>query len=122
MLVQSQTVAPDDLLHTVRRVVGGTLTATHSQTRDFGLVEISAHGVNKASMLRAGLRPAGHRRAPTLPPSGTCPMMSTCSAGWGCRTSWPTPIPRCWRWTSRWCRGNAESGVGRTILGWLEPG
>src|SRR3712207_2178778 len=52
MLVQSQTVPPDDLLRTVQAEIGSTLTATHSQLRAFGLVEISAAGVNKATMLQ----------------------------------------------------------------------
>ncbi len=52
MLVQSADVRPDELLDRVRACVGQTLTATHSATRDIGLVEISAPGVSKASMLR----------------------------------------------------------------------
>ncbi|MFK8838990.1 HAD hydrolase family protein, partial [Klebsiella michiganensis] len=36
----------------VRRAVRGTLTATHSGSLEIGLVELSAPGVNKASMLR----------------------------------------------------------------------
>ncbi len=52
MLVQSVSVPPDRLLDRVREAVGRSLTATHSQTRDFGLVEISAYGVSKASMLK----------------------------------------------------------------------
>ena len=52
MLVQSASVPPDRLLDRVREAVGRSLTATHSQTRDFGLVEISAYGVSKASMLK----------------------------------------------------------------------
>lgn len=52
MLVQSVDVAPDTLLDRVRECVGSTLTATHSATRSMGLVEISAPGVSKASMLR----------------------------------------------------------------------
>jgi Cof subfamily protein (haloacid dehalogenase superfamily) len=52
MLVQSPSVPPDRLLDRVREAVGRSLTATHSQTRDFGLVEISAYGVSKASMLK----------------------------------------------------------------------
>ena len=43
-------------------------------------------------------------------------MMSTCSAGRGCRTSWPTPIPRCSALDFPVVPGNDESGVGRTIM------
>ncbi len=52
LLVQSMSVTADDLLARVKTAVGDSLTATHSQTRAFGLVEISAYGVNKASMLQ----------------------------------------------------------------------
>ena len=52
MLVQSADVPADELLHRVRGCVGSALTATHSAAQGFGLVEISAPGVSKASMLK----------------------------------------------------------------------
>jgi Cof subfamily protein (haloacid dehalogenase superfamily) len=52
LLVQSVSLSADELLDRVRRAVGSSLTATHSQAREIGLVEISAAGVNKASMLQ----------------------------------------------------------------------
>ncbi|MCW2804040.1 MAG: hypothetical protein QOF52_2827 [Propionibacteriaceae bacterium] len=52
MLVQHTVVRPDDLLEQVRKVVGDTLTVTHSATGGIGLVEVSGPGVSKASMLR----------------------------------------------------------------------
>ena len=51
LLVQSQTVLADELLERVRAALGETATATHSATRDYGLVEVSARGVNKGAML-----------------------------------------------------------------------
>jgi Cof subfamily protein (haloacid dehalogenase superfamily) len=52
MLVQNTRVSPDELAERVREVVGDRLTVTHSASRDNGLVEISAPGVSKASMLQ----------------------------------------------------------------------
>ena len=52
MLVQSADVPADELLHRVRGCVGSALTATHSAAQGFGLVEVSAPGVSKASMLK----------------------------------------------------------------------
>lgn len=52
MLVQNLTASPDQLLEQVNDVLGDTLTATHSAGRNHGLVEVSAPGVSKASMLR----------------------------------------------------------------------
>ena len=120
MLVQSQTVTADDLLRTVRTLVAGTLTATHSQARDFGLVEISAYGVNKASMLQRSCARLGidARRVAAF---GDMPndvdMLSWVGMPHVVANAHPalraldfTVVP-----------GNEESGVGRTIMGWLEP-
>ncbi|MET0695412.1 MAG: HAD family hydrolase [Propionibacteriaceae bacterium] len=52
MLVQNTQVSPDELVDRVRDVVGDRLTVTHSASRNNGLVEISAPGVSKASMLQ----------------------------------------------------------------------
>ena len=51
MLVQSQTLDDDALRAQVGECVGTTLTATSSTGRGYGLVEVSARGVDKASML-----------------------------------------------------------------------
>ena len=51
LLVQSRSVNADDLLDRVRTTLGGRLNATHSATRDYGLVEVSARGVHKGAML-----------------------------------------------------------------------
>lgn len=52
VLVQHPDLTPDHLLDLVRPVVDGQLTATHSASRGRALVELSALGVSKASMLR----------------------------------------------------------------------
>ena len=120
MLVQSQSVRPDDLLDIVRAEVADTLTATHSQTRDFGLVEISAAGVTKASMLRRYCArlgvDAGHVAAFGDMPNDV-DMLSWAGLPHVVANAHPAlralPFPV--------VPGNDESGVGRTILGWLSP-
>jgi Cof subfamily protein (haloacid dehalogenase superfamily) len=62
MLVQNLSLAPDALAQRVRDVVADSLTVTHSAGQDNGLVEVSAPGVSKASMLqrvctRLGVQP-----------------------------------------------------------------
>jgi Cof subfamily protein (haloacid dehalogenase superfamily) len=51
MLVQSPSLHSDDLLQRVDSVIGGRLSTTHSTSRGYGLVEISARGVDKGTML-----------------------------------------------------------------------
>jgi Cof subfamily protein (haloacid dehalogenase superfamily) len=120
MLVQSQTVMPDDLLDRVRTEVGDTLTATHSQTRDYGLVEISAAGVTKASMLerlcaRLGIEPAQVAAFGDMP--NDVAMLSWVGMPHVVANAHPAvraldfPV----------VPSNDQSGVGRTILGWLSP-
>jgi len=120
MLVQSQSVLPDDLLDIIRAEVGDTLTATHSQTRDFGLVEVSAPGVTKASMLRRYCARLGVD-ASQVAAFGDMPndvdMLSWVGMPYVVANAHPAvralnfPV----------VPSNVESGVGRTILGWLSP-
>lgn len=51
MLVQSPGLDSDELLARVDRVVGDRLSVTHSSSRGYGLVEVSAPGVDKGAML-----------------------------------------------------------------------
>lgn len=51
VLVQSRSLHSDDLLARVDSVIAGRLSATHSSSRGYGLVEISAQGVDKGAML-----------------------------------------------------------------------
>ena len=76
MLVQSSALHSDELLARVDSVIGDRLSATHSTSRGYGLVEISARGVDKGAMLGAGLSSGWASTPPTSPPSATCP--TTC--------------------------------------------
>ncbi len=63
LLVQHPSLEPDELAARVSAVVGAAMTVTHSAIVGQGLVEVSATGVTKASMLRrycdrAGIEPA----------------------------------------------------------------
>lgn len=51
VLVQSPSLHSDELLARVDAVIAGRLSATHSSSRGYGLVEISARGVDKGAML-----------------------------------------------------------------------
>ena len=51
VLVQSPALHSDELLSLVDQVLGDRLSATHSTSRGYGLVEISARGVDKGAML-----------------------------------------------------------------------
>ncbi|HZA04846.1 MAG TPA: HAD family hydrolase [Propionibacteriaceae bacterium] len=120
MLVQSQSVRPDDLLDIVRVEVGKTLTATHSQTRDFGLVEISAAGVTKASMLRrfcARLGIDGRQVAAFGDMPNDVDMLS--SVGMPHVVANAHPALRALNFPV--VPSNVDSGVGRTIMGLLSP-
>jgi Cof subfamily protein (haloacid dehalogenase superfamily) len=120
MLVQSSSMMPDDLLDTVRAEVGDTLTATHSQTRDFGLVEISAAGVTKASMLQRYCERLGIE-ASQVAAFGDMPndvaMLSWAGMPYVVANAHPVVLALDFPVVP----GNDESGVGRTILGWLRP-
>ena len=120
MLVQSQSVSPDDLLAIVRTEVGDTLTATHSQARAFGLVEISAAGVTKASMLRRFCARLGIE-ARQVAAFGDMPndvdMLSWVGMPHVVANAHPAVLALDFPVVA----ANDQSGVGRTILGWLRP-
>ena len=123
LLVQHPTLASDALLERVRPLLGDQLLATHSGfTRpdrgEAGLLEISAGGVNKATMLAYCCEQLGVG-AVDVAGFGDMPndvdMLSwvglphvVANAHPALRDRYPV-VP-----------SNAESGVGRTILGWLE--
>lgn len=52
LLVQHPQLSSDELAARVATVVGDAMTVTHSAIAGFGLVEVSATGVSKASMLQ----------------------------------------------------------------------
>ena len=118
ILVQSQQVASDTLLQRVQAAVGEALTVTHSATRDYGLVEVSARGVHKGAML-ARVCERLEIAARDVAAFGDMPndvgMLSwvgmphvVANAHPALREQGFTEVP-----------GNAESGVGRTIAQWL---
>ena len=51
VLVQSPSLHSDELLARLEPVLAGRLSATHSTSRGYGLVEIAARGVDKGAML-----------------------------------------------------------------------
>ncbi|HEY5822533.1 MAG TPA: HAD family hydrolase [Propionibacteriaceae bacterium] len=121
MLVQSTTVQPDELLDRVRACVGATLNATHSVTHGLSLVEISAAGVSKASMLqrccdRLGIEAADVAAFGDMP--NDLDMLSWVGMPHVVANAHPAlldgPYPV--------VPGNAYSGVGQTILNLIEQG
>jgi Cof subfamily protein (haloacid dehalogenase superfamily) len=119
MLVQSQSVPPDDLLRTVQVEVADTLTATHSQARAFGLVEISAAGVTKATMLRrycARLGIEAHQVAAFGDMPNDVDMLSWAGMPFVVANAHPALMAMPFAVVP----ANDQSGVGRTILSWLE--
>jgi hydroxymethylpyrimidine pyrophosphatase-like HAD family hydrolase len=119
MLVQSADVHPDALLDRVRGCIGSTLTATHSASRGFGLVEISAPGVSKASMLRRCCDRLGIS-ASRVAAFGDMPndvdMLSWVGMPYVVANAHPSLL------SGRYgvVPGNTDSGVGRTILELIE--
>jgi Cof subfamily protein (haloacid dehalogenase superfamily) len=118
MLVQHQGIRPDELLESVRELLGDALTATHSAGREVGLVEVSAAGVSKASMLRRYCARLGVD-ARDVAAFGDMPndvaMLSW--AGMPYVVANAHPVLR--RGQFPIVPANDESGVGRTIQGWL---
>jgi Cof subfamily protein (haloacid dehalogenase superfamily) len=118
MLVQHRGIRPDELLDRVRELLGDSLTATHSAARDVGLVEVSAAGVSKASMLRRYCARLGVD-ARDVAAFGDMPndvaMLSW--AGMPYVVANAHPLLR--RGQFPIVPANDESGVGRTIQRWL---
>jgi Cof subfamily protein (haloacid dehalogenase superfamily) len=118
MLVQSRTRTPDQLLEDVLRVVGDTLTVTHSAARDVGLVEISGPGVSKASMLQRccailGVDPAEVAAFGDMP--NDVDMLSFAGQPHVVANAHPLLLAGGYPVVP----GNDHSGVGRTILDWV---
>lgn len=123
LLVQHPTLPSEELLERVRPVLGADLLATHSGfTRpdlgEAGLLEISAGGVSKATMLALCCAQLGVA-ASDVAAFGDMPndvdMLSWVGMPHIVANAHPSLRGR-----YRLVPSNAESGVGRTILGWLE--
>jgi Cof subfamily protein (haloacid dehalogenase superfamily) len=118
LLVQHPEVAADQLLDLVREVVAGTLTATHSASRGYGLVELSALGVSKASMLRRCCARLGVA-ATDVAAFGDMPNDLDMLSWVGLPRVVTNAHPRLLASGFEVVPSNDESGVGQTILAWL---
>jgi Cof subfamily protein (haloacid dehalogenase superfamily) len=118
MLIRHIEIRPDDLLERVRSVLGDLLTATHSAGHDIGLVEISAPGVSKASMLqrlcaRLGIDASDVAAFGDMP--NDVAMLSWAGMPFVVSNAHPLLLGG----TFTVVPGNHESGVGQTIQAWL---
>jgi hypothetical protein len=118
MLVQNDQVLADDLLDRVLEVVGSSLTVTHSASPGHGLVEVSAPGVSKASMLQrvcASLAVDADHVAAFGDMPNDLDMLSWVGLPHVVANAHPALLDLGYRVVPT----NAESGVGRTIRSWL---
>jgi Cof subfamily protein (haloacid dehalogenase superfamily) len=118
MLVQSQALGDDALRAQVGSCVGDTLTATSSTGRGYGLVEISASGVDKASMLARTCARLGvpARRVAAF---GDMPNDVSMLSWVGMPRVVANAHPALLALGFPVVPANHESGVGTTILDWV---
>lgn len=118
MLVQSQSLDDDALRAQVGECVGGTLTATSSTGRGYGLVEVSARGVDKASMLARTCARLGvpARRVAAF---GDMPNDVSMLSWVGMPRVVANAHPALLALGFPVVGANHESGVGTTILDWV---
>lgn len=114
MLVQSPSLHSDELLSLVESAVGGRLSATHSTSRGYGLVEISARGVDKGAMLarlctRLGIDAAEVAAFGDMP--NDLSMLSWVGQPYVVANAHPALLQRGFATVPP----NTESGVGQTI-------
>jgi len=119
MLVQHLQMSSDDLLERVRDAVADTLTVTHSAGLAHGLVEVSAPGVSKASMLQRICAGLGLQAA-DVAAFGDMPNDLDMLTWVGRPHVVANAHPRLLGLGYTEVPGNGESGVGHTILGWLQ--
>ncbi|MGI3786238.1 MAG: HAD family hydrolase [Janthinobacterium lividum] len=118
MLVQSRSLSDDALLARVEDCLGTTLTATTSTGRGHGLVELSARGVDKASMLARTCARLGvpARRVAAF---GDMPNDVSMLSWVGMPRVVANAHPALLALGFPVVPANHESGVGATILDWL---
>ncbi len=118
LLVQSQTLGDDALLAQVQTCVGTGLTATCSTGRGYGLVELSAAGVDKASMLARTCARLGvpARRVAAF---GDMPNDVSMLSWVGMPRVVANAHPALLALGFPVVPANHDSGVGRTILDWV---
>lgn len=119
ILVQHRGLDSDALAGSVRSLVGGRLTVTHSTTADArGLVELSALGVSKASMLRRCCARLGISAA-DVAAFGDMPndieMLDWVGRPFAVANAHPSLL----RQRFAMVESNDDAGVGRTIQRWL---
>lgn len=120
MLVQSRSLDDDALLARVRTCVGGTFTATCSTGRGYGLVELSALGVDKASMLARTCARLGVP-ACRVAAFGDMPNDVSMLSWVGMPRVVANAHPALLALGFPVVPANHESGVGATILRWVGP-
>ncbi|HYP45570.1 MAG TPA: HAD family hydrolase [Propionibacteriaceae bacterium] len=118
MLVQNDLVSPDELAALLVDVVGDTLTVTHSARADHGLVEVSAPGVSKASMLMRVCAQLGVPRA-AVAAFGDMPNDLDMLTWVGMPRVVANAHPALLDLGFPVVGSNVDSGVGRTIVDWL---
>lgn len=114
VLVQSPTLHSDELLARVDAVIAGRLSTTHSTSKGYGLVEISAPGVDKGTMLarvcaRMDIDPADVAAFGDMP--NDLPMLSWVGQPYVVANAHPALLERGFPTVPP----NHESGVGQTI-------
>jgi len=118
MLIRQAFIRPDELLERVRAILGDLVTATHSASHDVGLVEVSAPGVSKASMLQRFCARLGVE-ASDVAAFGDMPndvaMLSWAGMPHVVANAHPLLLTGAFAVVP----ANDESGVGRTIQNWL---
>lgn len=118
MLVQNNRVSPDELAARLLAVVGDTLTVTHSARADHGLVEVSAPGVSKASMLMRVCVQLGVPQA-AVAAFGDMPNDLDMLSWVGMPRVVANAHPKLLELGYPVVESNVDSGVGRTIHQWL---
>jgi Cof subfamily protein (haloacid dehalogenase superfamily) len=118
MLIRQAFIRPDELLERVRAILGDLVTATHSASHDVGLVEVSAPGVSKASMLQRFCARLGVE-ASDVAAFGDMPNDVAMLSWAGMPHVVANAHPLLLTGSFAVVPANDESGVGRTIQNWL---
>lgn len=119
LLVRSLVLSADELQERISAAVGDRLTVTHSQASGLGLAEISAPGVSKAAMLERYCRQL-QIPAEAVAAFGDMPNDIE-MLGWvGMPHVVANAHPLLLEMNLTVVPPNDESGVGRTIVDWLE--
>lgn len=117
LLVQHQELSADELAERAGAVVGDRLTVTHSAASNFGLLEVSAPGVSKASMLdryctELGVSPSEVAAFGDMP--NDLEMLQLAGRAYAMADAHASVLPY-----ATLIGSNADSAVGRTITSWL---